>query len=89
MISDILVLVINGLSTLLQNSEIPSIPVSTYNKIANFLYSLFDNASFLNLVLDVDLLKILFPIAMGIIGFRYTYFFVMWIIKKIPFLAMK
>lgn len=69
--------------------NIPAFPDSLKNSINSFFDLIFNNLTFLGFFVRPATLKIIIPLAIFMINFKYIYKLTMWIIKKIPFLNLK
>lgn len=64
--------------------NLPSLPSDFYS-IPDYVNLIIENgASILNFFLPSHVFKVCFPIFLAITGFKYGYYLVMWILKKIP-----
>lgn len=69
--------------------NIPPFPEELKNNINSFLDLIFDNLTFLGFFVRPQTLNIVIPLLIFLVNFKYIYKLTMWLIKKIPFLAMK
>lgn len=69
--------------------NIPSFPNDLNNSINSFMDLIFGNLSMLGFFVRPITLKIIVPLFIIVINFKYIYKLSMWIIKKIPFLSIK
>lgn len=69
--------------------NIPAFPEELHNGINSFLDLIFNNLDFLGFFIRPETLKIVIPLLIFLINFKYIYKFVMWIIRKIPFLGIE
>lgn len=69
--------------------NLPSFPVALSGSINSFLNLIFDNLSLLGFFIRPGTLKLVVPILIILINFEFIYKIIMWIIKKVPFLAVK
>lgn len=69
--------------------NIPSFPDTLRNSINSFLDLIFNNLSFLGFFIRPSTLKIIIPLLLILINFKYIYKISMWIIRKIPFLNVR
>ncbi len=67
---------------------IPDFPDSFYSLISNILDLIFGNITVLGFFFDWDYITVFFPIAIGLITVPIMFKFVMWILRKIPFLGI-
>lgn len=90
---DILNVLLNGLYFLIDFLfgwiNIPQVPESITNSINSFLNLIFDNLSLLGFFIRPTTLKILVPLIIIVINFKYIYKFIMWFLKKLPFINIK
>ena len=90
---DILNLLLNGLYFIIDFLfgwiNIPQVPESITNSINSFLNLIFDNLSLLGFFIRPTTLKILVPLIIIVINFKYIYKFIMWFLKKLPFINIK
>ena len=69
--------------------NIPAFPEDLKNNINSFLDLIFGNLSMLGFFVRPTTLKIIVPLLIIVINFKYIYKISMWLIKKIPFLSIK
>ena len=69
--------------------NIPAFPEDLKNNINSFLDLIFGNLSMLGFFVRPTTLKIVVPLLIIVINFKYIYKISMWLIKKIPFLSIK
>ena len=69
--------------------NIPSFPSDLKNSIISFFDLIFNNLQFLGFFIRPTTLKIVIPLILFLVNFKYIYKLSMWIIRKIPFLGMK
>ena len=69
--------------------NIPHMPTELTNSISNFLDLIFDNLSLLGFFISPYLIKLVVPIVLFLINFKWIYKATIWLIKKIPFLNIK
>lgn len=69
--------------------NIPAFPNELNNSINSFMNLIFDNLSLLGFFVRPRTLKIIVPLFIIVVNFKYIYKLSMWIIKKIPFLNIK
>lgn len=80
----------NIITTLLNGVNISSFPADVIDSIDEYLIpSLINGVSILNYFVNLNLFKILFIIFISITSAEYIYYFVMWIIKKIPLASIE
>lgn len=66
--------------------NIPAFPETLKSSINSFFDLIFGNLSLLGFFVRPFTLKIVIPLLLFLINFKYIYKLVMWIIRKIPFL---
>lgn len=66
--------------------SIPQIPDDILNSIDSFMNLIFDNLSLLGFFIRPTTLKIIIPLCIAAISFKYVYKVIIFVIKKIPFL---
>ena len=90
---DILNLLLNGLYFIIDFLfgwiQIPQVPDSIISSINSFFNLIFDNLSLLGFFIRPTTLKILVPLIIIVINFKYIYKFIMWFLKKLPFINIK
>lgn len=90
---DILNVLLNGLYFLIDFLfgwiNIPQVPETITSSINTFLNLIFNNLSLLGFFLRPTTLKILVPLIIVVINFKYIYKFIMWFLKKLPFINIK
>lgn len=69
--------------------NIPQIPDELVNNINEFLNLIFDNLSLLGFFIRPTTLKILIPLIVFVLTFKYIYRIVMWLLRKLPFLDIE
>ncbi len=69
--------------------SIPAFPESLTNSIDTFLNLIFDNISLLGFFVRPLTISIVVPVLIILINFEDVYKFVMWILRKIPFLGIE
>lgn len=69
--------------------NIPQVPETIINSINTFLDLIFDNLSLLGFFVRPITLKILVPLIIFAVNFKYIYKIVMWFLHKLPFLDIK
>ena len=68
--------------------NLPQMPQSLINSINNFIDLIFENLSLLSFFIRPNTLRILIPLVIFLIGFKYGYKIVIWLIHKIPFIGL-
>lgn len=90
---DILNTLLNGLYFIIDFLfgwiNIPQVPDTLIDSINSFLNLIFDNLSLLGFFVRPTTLKILVPLIIIVINFKYIYKFIMWFLKKLPFINIK
>lgn len=91
MIISALLSVIGGILNFLFNllpdlPQLPSLIITTINNVVNLI---FDNVSVIGFFIPLNVVKVLIPLVIIVVNFRYIYGIIMWIIKKIPLLNLK
>lgn len=69
--------------------NIPQVPDTLIDSINSFLNLIFDNLSLLGFFVRPTTLKILVPLIIIVINFKYIYKFIIWFLKKLPFINIK
>lgn len=69
--------------------NIPAFPQSLEDSVNNFLDLIFENLNLLDFFIRFETLRIIIPLFLFMINFKYIYKLVMWLIRKIPFLGME
>lgn len=69
--------------------SIPQLPESISNSINSFLNLIFNNLSLLGFFIRPITLKILVPLIIFIINFKYIYKFIIWFLHKLPFISIE
>lgn len=69
--------------------NLPAFPEEFTDLIGDFLDLIFDNVSLLGFFIRPTTLQILIPALIVVLNFDKVYHFVMWIIRKIPFLNIE
>jgi len=69
--------------------NIPAMPTELTNTISTFLDLIFDNLSLLSFFVSPFILKIILPIVLFLMNFKWIYHAVMWLAIKTPFLNIK
>lgn len=68
--------------------NIPQMPQNLINSINQFLDLVFENLGLLSFFIRPSTLKILIPLVIFLVGFKYGYKIVVWLIHKIPFIGL-
>lgn len=69
--------------------NIPQIPDTISNSINSFFNLIFGNLSLFSFFIRPITIKILVPLLIFVVNFKYIYKFIMWFVKKLPFINMK
>ena len=69
--------------------NLPDFPEEFTSIVNDFLDLIFDNVSLLGFFIRPTTLQILIPALIVVLNFDKIYHFVMWIIRKIPFLNIE
>lgn len=90
---DILNTLLNGLYYIIDFLfgwiNIPQVPDTIVDSINSFFNLIFNNLSLLGFFVRPTTLKILVPLVIVVINFKYIYKFIMWFLKKLPFINIK
>ena len=78
---------INGILDLLD--VLPEFPSDLVDSMNSFFSLIFDNLPLLGFFVRLDTVKILIPLVIVVINFEDIYAFVMWILRKIPFIGVE
>lgn len=68
---------------------LPDFPEELVTSVEEFFSLIFDNLSILGFFVPLSTIKILIPLVILVINFEDVYAFVMWLLRKIPFLGIK
>ena len=68
---------------------LPDFPEDLVNSVEAFFSLIFDNLSVLGFFIPLPTIKILIPLVLLVINFEDVYAFIMWLLRKIPFLGIK
>ena len=68
---------------------LPAIPVEMISTIDWYFDFLMQGIDLFALFVDMDMVRLLIPVVISILLFDEMYQFIMWVIKKIPFLNIK
>lgn len=68
---------------------LPEFPEELVASVEEFFSLIFDNLSILGFFVPLDTVKVLIPLVLLVINFEDVYAFVMWLLRKIPFLGME
>lgn len=69
--------------------NLPQVPTSITGSINSFLDLIFDNLSLFGFFVRPTTIKIIIPLVIVVINFKYIYKFIMWFLKKLPFINIK
>lgn len=78
---------LNGILNLLD--VLPEFPEDLVTSMDSFFSLIFDNLPLLGFFVRLDTVKILVPLVIVVINFEDIYAFVMWILRKIPFIGVE
>lgn len=79
--------ILNGILDLLD--VLPDFPADLISSMNSFFALIFDNLSLLGFFVRLDTVKLLIPLVIVVINFEDVYAFVMWILRKIPFIGVE
>lgn len=68
---------------------LPSLPESFIDSFNDFCDLIFSNAGCVGFFVRPATLNILLPLVISLIGFEKIYYFVLFILKKIPFISVR
>ena len=68
---------------------LPEFPEELVASVEAFFSLIFDNLAVLGFFLPLPTVKILIPLVLLVINFEDVYAFIMWLLRKIPFLGIK
>ena len=68
---------------------LPDFPEELVTSVEEFFALIFDNLSILGFFVPLTTIKILIPLVILVINFEDVYAFIMWLLRKIPFLGIK
>lgn len=68
---------------------LPEFPEELVASVESFFSLIFDNLAVLGFFLPLPTVKILIPLVLLVINFEDVYAFIMWLLRKIPFLGIK
>lgn len=68
---------------------LPDFPEELVTSVDEFFALIFDNLSILGFFVPLSTIKILIPLVILVINFEDVYAFIMWLLRKIPFLGIK
>lgn len=78
------------ITSLLNWIHLPNIDSSVMNGVNEYVDVIFGSGiSMFNFFVPQNVYKVCIPIVLVITAFKYGYFFVMWIIKKIPMASVQ
>ena len=72
------------MTSLLDWIELPGLSddlVNVFDELFNFFLM---GAHLFNFFIPSSVYKVMLPIAVGLVGIKYAYFLIMWMLKKIP-----
>lgn len=76
------------LTSLLNWINIPLMPETVNDNINEYLTLLFQGGELFYYFIPTNVISFGIPLLLVIIAFKYGYYFVMWIVKKIPMAGM-
>ena len=87
MIFNIIITIILGAFNLLFAwcPDIPQAPAEFSNVVNDFFDLIFSNSGLVSFFLPISLVKIVIPIVLVLINFKYIYYIFLWVIRKLPF----
>lgn len=68
---------------------LPEFPVELVSGLNSFFDLIFGNLSILGFFVPIGTLKVIIPLSLLVINFEEVYSFVLWVLRKIPFLGVK
>ena len=68
---------------------LPEFPAELVASVEEFFSLIFDNLSILGFFLPLSTIKILISLVLLVINFEDVYAFIMWLLRKTPFLGIK
>lgn len=68
---------------------LPDFPEELVTSVEEFFSLIFDNLAILGFFVPLSTVKILIPLVILVINFEDVYAFIMWLLRKIPFLGIK
>lgn len=80
-------LLINYIFEILPN--IPNVPADVSTAISQFLNLIFDHLGLIGVFVPLHHVYILATLCIVLFTFEYSYYLILWVIKKIPFLGME
>lgn len=69
--------------------NIPQMPTSLTDTISTFLDLIFNNLTLASFFISPFIIKIIIPIVLFLLNFKWIYHAIIWLIKKIPFLSIE
>ena len=78
---------IDGILNLLD--VLPDFPEDLVTSMDSFFSLIFDNLPLLGFFVRLDTVKILIPLVIVVMNFEDVYAFVMWLLRKIPFIGVE
>lgn len=84
----------NGVTSLIDGildllDVLPEFPEDLVTSMDSFFSLIFDNLSLLGFFVRLDTVKILIPLVIVVMNFEDVYAFVMWLLRKIPFIGVE
>lgn len=64
--------------------DIPSIEITLFADLNNFVNLIFDNLGLLGFFVDIDTIKAIIPLLIIVLNFDHIYHFIMWCLRKVP-----
>lgn len=68
---------------------LPDFPSVLVTALDSFFGLLFDNMSLLGFFIHMDVIRVIIPLFIVVYNFEHVYTFIMWVVRKIPFVGMK
>ena len=78
---------IDGILNLLD--VLPEFPEDLVRSMDSFFSLIFDNLSLLGFFVRLDTVKVLIPLVIVVMNFEDIYAFIMWLLRKIPFIGIE
>lgn len=79
--------ILDGILNLLD--VLPEFPEDLISSMNSFFALIFDNLPLLGFFVRLSTVKILVPLLIVVINFEDIYAFIMWILRKIPFIGVE